>query len=496
VAQKLKLSWQAGQGRRAGRWKKRYRGKAYYFDGGTGKSDRDAYKLALEEWEKLKATVDATLPKPNEMHYLDNIEKWERVIAWCHSHNDGEMAAIATSKLERLRKELGRPKPVTLPKELSFDGHFELLKQELALPTTTLQINDFLEDREPEPLQFNVIVGSSPSEKVEVEKRIWIDRTERGVECSTETLVKTHVSRFLESKKNTVSPGRYSHLHSQLWEFSNWTGELAVDEITAQLVRQYFDEVLRKKTPYAARDAYACLRQFVRWLYNNEFIDSQPRNLDGLTNEIQIPAPLITVVSNDDIHRLLQRATSRTQLYLLLTLNCGMTQKDIADLTHAEVDWQNGRIIRRRSKTRKGKNTPEVNYLLWPATLRLLRLEASEENKELVLLNSNGGPLLDTRVTDAGKLKKRDNVRSAYERLRKKVGASNSLKAFRKTSATRMRSNKDYRGLETLFLGHSNRTVAEVHYAAAPQDLLDQAITWLAESYKIELALKEVNQES
>lgn len=494
MAQKLKLTWQAGQGRRAGRWRKRYCGKAYYFDGGKGKSDRDAYKVALEEWERLKLALDASSPKPNERDYLDNIERWERILAWCHSHGESEMATTAIEKLASLRKGLAERRPVPLPKELSFDGFFTLSGRIPGWDAAVEEIGNILEPgvTHTKAMSRDEQTSMFGADDLAVERKIWVDRMERGVACSVETLVKSHVTQFLQSKKDAVSPGRYSHLHSQLWEFSNWAGELSVDEISAQLVKRYFDEVLKPKTPYAARDGYACIRQFVRWLYTNEVIDSLPRNLDELTNEIQIPTPKIKVVSNDDIRCLLQRATDRTRLYLLLTLNCGMTQKDIADLTHAEVDWQNGRIIRRRSKTRHEKNTPEVNYLLWTQTFELLQAEASEKRNEWVLLNSNGGRLLETHATDDGKLKKSDNIRNAFERLRKKVGVSNSLKAFRKTSATRIRSNKHYRGLENLFLGHSNRSVAEVHYAAAPQELLDQAIKWLAKDYKIKRALKKM----
>lgn len=86
---------------------------------------------------------------------------------------------------------------------------------------------------------------------------------------------------------------------------------------------------------------------------------------------------------------MLQAAVDRTKLYILLMLNCGMTQKDISDLRVEEVDWQEGRIIRKRSKTSKHENVPTVSYLLWQETFRLLRQERNPESKGLVLLNVN-----------------------------------------------------------------------------------------------------------
>ena len=35
------------------------------------------------------------------------------------------------------------------------------------------------------------------------------------------------------------------------------------------------------------------------------------------------------------------------------------------DLQHFEIDWNAGRILRKRSKTRKHENVPEVCYKLW-----------------------------------------------------------------------------------------------------------------------------------
>lgn len=42
----VKLTWQQGSGKRSGRWKKIYQGQTLYYDGGSGKEDRDAYGLA------------------------------------------------------------------------------------------------------------------------------------------------------------------------------------------------------------------------------------------------------------------------------------------------------------------------------------------------------------------------------------------------------------------------------------------------------------------
>jgi hypothetical protein len=72
-------------------------------------------------------------------------------------------------------------------------------------------------------------------------------------------------------------------------------------------------------------------------------------------------------------------ASDRTKLYILLMLNCGMTQQDISDLLVTEVDWAAGAITRKRSKSADHKGVPTVKYALCPETLRLLRQERAAE---------------------------------------------------------------------------------------------------------------------
>ena len=43
MPRKFRLTWQSGSDSRGGRWRKKYNGKVYYFAGGNGKYDREAY---------------------------------------------------------------------------------------------------------------------------------------------------------------------------------------------------------------------------------------------------------------------------------------------------------------------------------------------------------------------------------------------------------------------------------------------------------------------
>src|SRR5688572_24478540 len=105
----FKLTWQAGNGGRNGRWRKIYRGQPYYFAGGRGKSDREAYEAALAAWELMKVKLDAQCPREHELDYRAELETWEKVLAWSNKHFDRAMAECALEKVRELRMQLEQP---------------------------------------------------------------------------------------------------------------------------------------------------------------------------------------------------------------------------------------------------------------------------------------------------------------------------------------------------------------------------------------------------
>jgi integrase len=315
---------------------------------------------------------------------------------------------------------------------------------------------------------------------------------------SPDGTVKAHVDRFVAVKMADVaagelSAGRAVKLRLYLTEFADWVGhDTAVTEIAGQTLSDYRLELLKRVEAHTwsrptAKDRLDAVKSFVRWLWQIEAIASLPRILDGKFQALQIGAapPRIVIFSKQEIALSLAEACDRTKLYILLMLNCGMTQKDIADLLPTEVDWGVGRITRRRSKTGKFANVPKVSYLLWPETLRLLRQERSDPGSERVLLNEQGEPLWEERIGEDGSCKKTDNIRQAFERLKGKTKIRKPLKSLKKTSASMLRNNEKYASLESLFLGHAPRSMSDRHYTAVPQNLLDAAISWLGEEYAL-----------
>ena len=287
-----------------------------------------------------------------------------------------------------------------------------------------------------------------------------------------------------------VSVGRLYAVKLHLDYFRDWFGkDRNVEEIDGQALSRYRLDLLEKTasdawTRTTAWHYLTTVKSFVRWLWTTEVIETLPRILAKKPSPltITISPRKIVVFTKEEITSLLT-APDRAKLYILLMLNCGMTQKDIADLADAEVDWDEGRIKRKRSKTGDCDNVPTVDYKLWPETLRLLRQERAQESSELVLLNANGSPLWTEQITAAGKYQKTDNVKNAFDRLRKTLGIKKPLKSLKKTSASLLRNNERFSNLENLFLGHAPQKMSDQHYAQVPQDLLDLAVRWLGDEY-------------
>lgn len=149
-----------------------------------------------------------------------------------------------------------------------------------------------------------------------------------------------------------------------------------------------------------------------------------------------------------------------------------------------EVDCKRGTITRKRSKTARHENVPTVAYYLWRETFRLLKQERARGSGR-ALLNQGGGHLKVERLDENGKYYKVDNIATAYNRLKCAQKIDKPLKFLRRTSATLLKSASEWRGLETLYLGHSPRSIEERHYTQAPQELLSDAIKWLGKQYGI-----------
>lgn len=245
------------------------------------------------------------------------------------------------------------------------------------------------------------------------------------------------------------------------------------------------------------------VKLFIRWLYHTaEILDRLPKNIDEKDTNIKMPtARAKKPFDNEMVSSLLAEVEGQQRLYYLLMLNTGMTQQDIADLTHSEVDWKQGRIIRQRSKTGDDLEAdevsmgevPTVNYKLWPETFTLLKQYRSDD-PNLVLLSAQKTPLVVREFKKTGKscMRRIDSIGLQYRRLkkrlnpiRKKAGLPElrELKILRKTGSSKLDDHETYGRYVIHFLGQSPRTVAAKHYITPSQERFDDAVAWLGKQF-------------
>ena len=299
-------------------------------------------------------------------------------------------------------------------------------------------------------------------------------------------------------RSGSVSSGQHVNLARCLLNFRDFIGpELHVEKMDGNALEGYFLELSsevkkRREDPqkkagmspdYAAKHL-AVARSFIRYLWRKELV-ALPRNIDSKEFGFKKGSKSVPTMTVEEVRNLIENATGQLKLHLLLMVNTGMTQKDIADLKDSEVDWENGRIIRKRSKTEDHEDVPVVNYKLWPLTAELLRRYRS--GTEIVLVTRGGARWAWEKLMEDGKYRTSDNIATNYNHLKKRLKAkgveARPLKLLRKTSATRIESHREYGRYVSHFLGHSPRTIKDRHSSAPSQELFDEITEWLGAWY-------------
>ncbi len=462
-----KLTWDSARKR----WKKFYKGKQLYLGSGKGKTDNQSYLLALDEFERRRIEIDkeTDATKPHRSHYETAIRLREEMVRWCLLEGElGEHDRLVR-EIDQLRRLFARVNPPALNK--------------------------------PDTMPIDPLYGFSAADKI-----LWFERVEAlqnyerwsGTPDHAKTIsanIDEYVSRLI-SQANT---GQLSHSHvskakANLEVFREIAGKVSVEQFNASHLDQFQKLLMANLENGKWSDSYCAslatyAKMFVRWLWESNIIQDLPRNIRKVGIKIETKKPKTFTI--DEIKILLTGAKGRTKLFLLLMLNTGANQRDIAELKPSEVDWETGRIIRKRTKTHKRGNVPVVNYKLWKETFDLLK-QFGKRNGERVLLNEDGNPLLsigfkelDGKIDGTGK--RIDNIKSAYDRLcnRLKIKPTKPLKTLRATSGSMLFNEGRFRGLEELLLDHAPMGVGQKHYDALSDSILDEAIDWLGVQFGV-----------
>ena len=298
--------------------------------------------------------------------------------------------------------------------------------------------------------------------------------------------------------------GRYDARARDIEQFRAWVspghdqpvGNLPADALNARLLASWHQHlsaqvVAGNSTENYGHDRLGTVKTLTRWAWEHEYIDKLPRNIRSRDLAITVRPQEVTTMDTAMVHALLDAASPRTRALMLLMLNTGMTQKDLADLRPEE--YKAGGITRKRSKAQSaGTNAPTVTWKLWPATREAIKPFTHETGDHLLTTEQNGPLVTENPKADGHGTSKTDAVRQGYDRLRRKIENRHkrehpnaqpitipSVKAFRATSANFLRQSDDYADIAELFLGHTAAKVIDRHYAKARQGKLDEAVAWL-----------------
>jgi integrase len=230
---------------------------------------------------------------------------------------------------------------------------------------------------------------------------------------------------------------------------------------------------LKLSPAYKGKIVGAC-KQFVQWLAGRRLV-ALPANFQSRELRIRKPGVDVKTLPIDVCRFLMTETPDHFRLFAMLALNCGFTQVDYSELTQDEVDWETGRIKRKRTKTDQVDAVPVVDYPLWPETFDLLRKLRSDDPQR-VLLTRSGLPW----VAGTGKS---DRFYNAWDKLRKKLGAEiGTPKLLRKTSSDLLHHSQY--GIHAQFwLGQAPNNVTAKHYKPANRETMADMVRWLHERY-------------
>ena len=248
-------------------------------------------------------------------------------------------------------------------------------------------------------------------------------------------------------------------------------GEIGFDELTDVVNRL----VARPKSnttgkPIASQTAInwiGATRQLFTWCRDSGKW-TEPRGYERifrvnrramLTNaERKRAAQGVETFTLEELGKLWAAANEQNRLFVLLGLNCGFAQMEMATLRTWEIDLKANppRIERNRRKT-----DVYGQWVLWPKTVELLRRRLKrtlDNDEELALLTRNGKPLVEY----TGRSRK-DAICQSWAKLRKKAGVNAlGFKHLRKTGADIIRKIASVEVSES-YLAHSEKTLARVY---------------------------------
>jgi integrase len=423
------------------RWAKKYKGKMYFVSCrqlGAEETKEGSMAAANAWWEARRKEIDTTPPEFTDQERRINAFKvWSMVQNW--------------EQLDEASRE-------RLVDSLLGAGQYRKIKD---------QAGQVVE---------SAVAATPPDRTVKAQVEAWTTLL-RGV-C----------------RSGQMSEGRFDAYCRNVGNFVEWIGaDTAIDAIDEARLEGFYNHLCvqvaaGKYSPNYAHTLMMTARQFISRLAELRLIPL-PGNIRSRRFRFNHSAPSkIETFTVGEVRQMLAACDGfsvRTKLYLLLMLNCGMYQNDVAELLREEVNWTKGTLTRARSKTRE-RGGPVVTYKLWPETFALLKKHRAREG-ELALTTDEGKPLvrywLETLEGESEpSMRRYDVIQSAWSRLAAKMKVRKirlGMKHLRKTSASILGQHPQYKFYCNHFLADSPRGVADRHYVTPSDEEFFAALDWL-----------------
>jgi hypothetical protein len=327
MARKVLMTWQNS----TRRWFKKHKGKMYIVSCrqlGVEATKEESVAAANDWWEAKLKEIEAAPPTEQDVR-ANAVKVWTLVQEWQHLDEESRQSLVDT---------------------LVGSGQYQKLKSQAEQLVSTVK-------------------AAPPDRTVKAQVEAW--RALLHAVCQS----------------GQMSEGRYDAYCRNINKFSAWIGaETAIDGIDEVRLEGFFNHLSssvaeQKYSPNYAHTLLMTAKQFICRLAELRLIPL-PGNIRSRRFRFNHSASAkIETFTVEEVRRLLAAchdSSERTKLYLLLMLNCGMYQNDIAEMRKDEVDWKAGTLTRARSKTRE-RNGPVVTYKRWPETFAPLKKHRAKE---------------------------------------------------------------------------------------------------------------------
>lgn len=485
MPRKYMMSW---EGSPAYRWKKEHRKTVYRVScrelGFAEKSwsKEETYQAANTWWERKHAElVQAARWHPHE-EVINQLKEKADVSAQLGMHDEAEHLQARIRDIEQL------------PADDSPGLEEDTLRRMDAARLFGIEI----------PADIDPIVA----EHLFGKERIWGDRKSRITKVATSSTTQHHADAFLDfhreqARSNAISTGRFGSIRNGIRNFLKWFGpSRALKEISEADVSGYYAHLIERLAKGGSGNSgdtlsglFQVFQQFIEYAAEESAEIPIPRNLRSRKFRIPKTRREPNPFTREEVELILSHSNERLQAHLILMLNCGMYQGDVAELVADEVDIQSGRIVRTRSKkkkiqAKKSKSSPiKLNWLLWDRTLDLLKRTGN--TKGTVFLNDDGNLLVRGAIGDDGNEDRQDNIRSAYCRVISKLKKqkllpenwNKTLKQLRKTGANVLEKSKEHAEFYEMYLEHSAIAKRSYLKSGEPVPRFDEAVKFFGESF-------------